>query len=154
MAKEKIAHMTNLTFGHNVFNSRLLLLLQNASAGGKGLTPLIVLKRYRHGLSGCLHEPVGKGSSWQLWSVNSLIKIYTFHMLLTKSCNEIMSTCVDSDKTEHTGRVIWKNTTRKWQLVLAHIVLVIWSVTDPLRKNRGSVEFILYYQFHIPPFFP
>ena len=30
--------MSNLTFGHNVFKSRLLLLFQNASAGGKGLT--------------------------------------------------------------------------------------------------------------------
>ena len=29
--------MSNFTFGHNVFNSRLLLLRQNASAGGKGL---------------------------------------------------------------------------------------------------------------------
>ena len=28
--------MSNFTFGHNVFKSRLLLLRQNASAGGKG----------------------------------------------------------------------------------------------------------------------
>ena len=30
--------MSNFTFGHNVFKSCLLLLLQNASAGGKGLS--------------------------------------------------------------------------------------------------------------------
>ena len=29
--------MRNFIFGHNVFKSRLLLLRQNASAGGKGL---------------------------------------------------------------------------------------------------------------------
>ena len=29
--------MSNSSFGHNVFKSRLLLLRQNASAGGKGL---------------------------------------------------------------------------------------------------------------------
>ena len=30
--------MSNFTFGHKVFKNRLLLLCQNASAGGKGLT--------------------------------------------------------------------------------------------------------------------
>ena len=33
---------SNFTFGHNVFKSRLLLLRQNASAGGKGLKKNIV----------------------------------------------------------------------------------------------------------------
>ena len=40
--------MSNFTFDHNVFKSRLLLLRQNASAGGKGLKdidikPIIIL---------------------------------------------------------------------------------------------------------------
>ena len=42
VAKEEIAKVSNFTFGHSVFKSRLLLLLQNASAGGKGLTWLIL----------------------------------------------------------------------------------------------------------------
>ena len=35
---EKLLIMSNLTFCHNVFKSRLLQMRQNASAGGKGLT--------------------------------------------------------------------------------------------------------------------
>ena len=33
--------MSNFAFGHNVFKSRLLLLRQNASAGGKGLKQIL-----------------------------------------------------------------------------------------------------------------
>ena len=35
--KVKLLIMSNFTFGHNVFKSRLLLLRRNASAGGNGL---------------------------------------------------------------------------------------------------------------------
>ena len=36
--------LSNFTFGHNVFKSRLLLLGQNASAGGKELMKMINVK--------------------------------------------------------------------------------------------------------------
>ena len=35
--------MSNFTFGHNVFKSRLLLLRQNASAGGEESTPICLI---------------------------------------------------------------------------------------------------------------
>ena len=37
--------MSNFTFGHNVFKSRLLLLSQNVSAGGNGLNHLRTCSR-------------------------------------------------------------------------------------------------------------
>ena len=39
---EKLLIMSNLAFGHTVFKSRLLLLRQNASAGGKGFTTIVM----------------------------------------------------------------------------------------------------------------
>ena len=36
--------ISNFTFGHNVFKSRLLLMRQNASAGGKGVAAEKLLK--------------------------------------------------------------------------------------------------------------
>ena len=36
--------MSNFTFGHNVFKSRLLFLRQNTSAGGKGLIGILMMQ--------------------------------------------------------------------------------------------------------------
>ena len=42
--KEKLLIKSNFIFGYNVFKSHLLLLLQNASAGGKGLIKKTILR--------------------------------------------------------------------------------------------------------------
>ena len=51
--KEKVLIMSNLTFGHNVFKSHLLLLRQNASAGGKRLTVQKMLRAIDKGQISC-----------------------------------------------------------------------------------------------------
>ena len=50
----KLLNISNFTFGHNVFKSRLLLLRQNASAGGRGLNNQNI--QYYH--STCIYNDV------------------------------------------------------------------------------------------------
>ena len=49
--------MSNFTFDHNVFKSRLLLLRQNASAGGKVLQVIYLYYVMRHATKPLLFDP-------------------------------------------------------------------------------------------------
>ena len=64
--------MSNFTFGHNVFKSCLLILRQNASAGGKGgkyrrfLTLLVIGYPFNYGYFLCFNKICSKSSAAEL----------------------------------------------------------------------------------------
>ena len=56
--KQKLLIMSNFTFGHNVFKSRLLLLRQNAEKVGKGFNIHLILDSHCFSVSDFLFMKV------------------------------------------------------------------------------------------------
>ena len=67
--KEKLLIMSNFTFNHNVFKSRLLLLRQKASACGKGLRALF----WNGGIVKSWHELENLNRCWKrtIWATSA-----------------------------------------------------------------------------------
>ena len=81
--------MINFTFGHNVFKSSLLLLHQNASAGGKGIYMLALIEIYIVGetilLSTC---NIGFGGQIRIFRTCKTPVIYSSD---ERSCSDCMA---------------------------------------------------------------